>query len=109
MPSITRGLKEKEEKDYQNFKTKYHDRLIKEFDQYFQQKFLQEPYSEIINKIQNMPETEDTVIKKLFESSLTETEHYLIKKASKLNYRFELAAQKHLTIIKKEQLNNDNH
>lgn len=105
MPDINRAAQQQEETNYQQFKEKYHDRLISEFEQEFRKMLLQD--DKFIEEIQNMPQTIDMVVHKLFCGSIKDTYNYEIVSLRKVlnSYYGDGKGKKEqqpISIIKKE-------
>ena len=109
IPAINNALRVKEEADYQHFKVKYQNRILKEFDSIFRQKFLKD--ADFIKIIQNEQKTIEAIINQLYNGNIKETEHYKIIEFCKISEKMlhDLRYgkdQKPIIILKKENPNN---
>lgn len=76
MPDIDRAAKKQAEDDYQQFKEKYYKRLVSELEPELRQKLSQDP--SFIKQIQNLPQTIDIIVHRLFCGEIKETNNYEI-------------------------------
>ncbi len=104
MPEINFIAKQQEEAAYQEFKEKYHERLLQEFESEMRQKYMNDP--SFIAEIRDSSQTTDYVLERLFQGDITETSRFIIYELSlKLNSYHAAGAcriQKPISIGKKE-------
>lgn len=105
MPDIEKASQREEEEKYQQFKEKYHDKLLCDFRPELKELLLRD--KKFLDQIRNDPATKEAVIQMLYDGSLTETEHFEILELRKLIHS-DLGRGKHqkpIDIVKKEKNN----